>query len=584
MHLSGFSNVWIVVCVASSDPGERITPLAIAAKSVATNLLVEFVAPELFRTPRPPYETGPLTLVLTSNAAMLVACHLALDWEVPERVVDLAVEQRNRTNGTPDPIGWQDRALPSESCVSRGGSLPRWFPQKLRQRLSTTHDLFKELEHSIHLGHSLLRGRYMAAVARIESAGLPVDRDVVDQLASRWGSISTKVIQIIDRGYSVYDRGRLDESAFCNWLNLRGIDWPRLPSGRLDLSDAAFRDMARAFPEIRNVKELRATVLDFDPAALTIGQDGRNRVPLRPFASRTGRNQPGAKASVLGSAVWVRQLIRPKTGTGLALIDWTQQEFGIAAALSGDKEMQQAYRSADPYLALAVLAGAAPISATPASHADVRAQFKICALGIQYGMGSKTLARLIGRSEATARDLQRLHRAAFPAYWRWSDDVETHAFLTGHLKTVFGWNLNVCAGANPRSLRNFPLQANGAEMLRLACCLATEAGVQVCMPLHDALMIEAPLDELDETIERTRGFMAEASTIVLDGFPLRTSVRSVRSPRCWSEPKGARIWAAVKAALEESEPARECDETCSRRNSRPISLYDDKRDGSDVAD
>src|SRR5262245_46554619 len=36
---------------------------------------------------------------------------------------------------------------------------------------------------------------------------------------------------------------------------------------------------------------------------------------------------------------------------GIAYVDWSQQEFGIAAALSGDAAMQAAYQSGDPYLA-----------------------------------------------------------------------------------------------------------------------------------------------------------------------------------------------------------------------------------------
>jgi DNA polymerase-1 len=44
------------------------------------------------------------------------------------------------------------------------------------------------------------------------------------------------------------------------------------------------------------------------------------------------------------------------------------------------------------------------------------------------------------------------------------------------------------------------MQGNGSEMLRLACCLATEAGIRVCAPVHDAILIEAPLEELDRTI------------------------------------------------------------------------------------
>ena len=43
---------------------------------------------------------------------------------------------------------------------------------------------------------------------------------------------------------------------------------------------------------------------------------------------------------------------------------WAQQEFGIAAALSGDEAMMAAYQSGDPYLALAIATGAAPADLT----------------------------------------------------------------------------------------------------------------------------------------------------------------------------------------------------------------------------
>ena len=87
-------------------------------------------------------------------------------------------------------------------------------------------------------------------------------------------------------------------------------------------------------------------------------------------------------------------------------------------------------------------------------------------------MRAESLARRMGRPTADGHELLRLHRQTFPAYWRWSDAVQDFAMLRGYLETVFGWCVHVGPDANPRSLRNFPLQANGAEMLRLACCLA----------------------------------------------------------------------------------------------------------------
>src|SRR5215468_5354734 len=101
---------------------------------------------------------------------------------------------------------------------------------------------------------------------------------------------------------------------------------------------------------------------------------------LSVFASKTGRNQPSNSRYIFGPSVWLRGLIKPPPGHGLAYIDWGQQEFGIAAALSGDVAMQEAYRSGDPYLAFARQARAVPLDATKTTHGPKRELFKQCVL------------------------------------------------------------------------------------------------------------------------------------------------------------------------------------------------------------
>lgn len=104
------------------------------------------------------------------------------------------------------------------------------------------------------------------------------------------------------------------------------------------------------------------------------------------------------------------------------------------------------------------------------------------------------------------------------------------AVLGGRLWACFGWQIHIQDEINDRSLRNFPMQANGAEMLRIACILLTEAGVRICSPVHDALLIEGPLEELDGGLTTARLLMRDASLIVLDGFELSTDVQVVRYP------------------------------------------------------
>ena len=94
------------------------------------------------------------------------------------------------------------------------------------------------------------------------------------------------------------------------------------------------------------------------------------------------------------------------------------------------------------------------------------------------------------------------------------------------------------------------MQANAAEMLRLACCLATERGVEVCAPVHDAILICAPIERLEAEINKTRAAMAEASKVVLTGFELGTDVSATCWPDRYMDIRGKVMWDRVVKLLD----------------------------------
>jgi DNA polymerase I-like protein with 3'-5' exonuclease and polymerase domains len=291
-------------------------------------------------------------------------------------------------------------------------------------------------------------------------------------------------------------------------------------------------------------------------ADLAVGRDARNRTLLSAFRARSGRCAPSNTRYVFGPSVWLRNLIQPPPGHGVAYIDWEQQEHGIAAVLSGDPAMLAAYVSGDPYLEFAKQAGAVPPNATKHSHRSERELFKQCSLAVAYGMEAEGLARRIGQPPVVGRDLMRAHHEINRVYWRWSDAAVDHAVLTGSIWTVFGWPLHVSESFNPRSLRNYPCQANGSELLRLAACFATEQGIEVTALIHDAAMVCAPLHRLDADVERMRACMAKASRVVLDGFELRTEAHVVRYPDRYQDPRGTLMWDRVMRLIAAREAAR----------------------------
>ncbi len=692
-------------------------PICLVAREYRTGRTIRLSGDELSGSTLPPFDIGDDSLLVAYYASAELGCFLALGWPMPVRILDLCAEFRCLTSGLSVPCG---RSLLGALAYHGIGSISASEKAEMRDlairggpftanEMSSLvkycesdvvclDELLRAMAHKIDMPRALLRGRYMAAAAKIEWNGTAIDVATLADLRDNWESIKGRLIAAVDDDYGCYvptgttldpstplgaaivkeandrgiDRYRLagrvevlwaeqgsrehktsshdarwatgltpsrttkseesghdystrpgphmsvrrlatelperdigpgsqggtghddtdyagglwnhlckpsrrqskldlltratemvatagDDHAvgplsfstarFAEWLVRSGIPWPRLTSGALDLSDDAFRQMARQYPGVAPLRELRHSLSQLRLNELAVGSDGRNRCLLSAFASRTSRNQPSNSKFIFGPSVWLRGLIQPGAGRAVAYLDWGQQEFGIAAALSGDTAMMAAYTSGDPYLAFAKQAGAVPPDATKTSHKSERERFKVCALAVQYGMGDKSLAEALGQPEICARNLLQLHRETYPKFWRWSQAAVDHAMLHGYLYTVFGWRVHVGAEVNPRSLANFPMQANGAEMLRLACCLATERGIEVCAPIHDALLIEADADAIEQAVADCGEAMREASEIVLSGFALRTDTKIIRHPERYSDPRGEHMWEVVSELL-----------------------------------
>jgi hypothetical protein len=540
---------------------------------------------ELVRLQAAPFDTGPAALFVAYYASAEMGCFLELGWPTPARVIDLFAEFRRVSNGRTlystrgevitraglvhamaayglDAIGADEKDEMRELIIGGGPwtaaqraailaycetdvdalarLLPAMLPDILRGPRGAT----------VALGQALLRGRYMVAAGRIEHSGVPIDVPTLERLRDGWAGIKGALIAKVDAEFGVFDGLRFSERQFAEYLVRTGTAWPRLPSGELDLKDDTFREMARSNPAIAPLRELRAALSELRLNDLAVGSDGRNRTMLSAFRARTGRNQPSNSRFIFGPSVWLRGLIKPAEGMAVAYVDFRSQEIGIAAALSGDAGMMAGYTSGDPYVDFGIRAGLLPTGSNKRTHRAQRDVLKAVVLGIGYGMGVEAMASRIGKPLVTARILLAKHRSAYPTFWRWSDAVVDHAVLNRRLNTVFGWELTVGENVNPRALRNFPMQANGAEMLRLACCYATEAGLTVIAPVHDAIAIEAPAERIDDDVELLRECMERASREVLGGFTIVADIdKVVRYPDRYADARGAAMWATVNELI-----------------------------------
>jgi DNA polymerase I len=424
-------------------------------------------------------------------------------------------------------------------------------------------------EAVIRLGVALHHGEFAAVSALMEHHGVPIDMEIFAQLADQdiWRALRDVMVPGIDAQYGVYvcdsaGSWSFNLAKFGEYLEREGIVWKRTETGKLDMRRKTFEDMSKGYPQLENLRQLRHMRDKMRTVKLAVGSDGRNRTVLWPFKAKTSRTQPKSSQWIFSPAVWLRSLIKPAPGMAVAYIDYVSMEFMIAAVLS-DKHcgpvnnMLNAYLSGDPYLAFAKQVGAVPSWATKTSHADVRDKYKVLLLATQYGMRAETLAARLGVSTFEAHELLKQHRKLFAQYWAWSDDWLQHALQTGTMHTAFGWTCRVgILELNERSIRNWPVQATGADILRIACILAARHGIRILAPVHDAVLIEAPIERIEADVARVREIMRRASRVVFnktaDGpHELRTDKTIIRYPEQYSDKRGAEMWDRVLGLLAE---------------------------------
>jgi DNA polymerase I len=567
--LCRFQEVWCVDFEFRADPGERPWPVCLVAREYRLGHEIRLWRDQLLPLRRAPFETGPDALFVAYFASAELGCFLVLGWPLPANILDLFTEHRVQANGIPG-VGNSLLAALAHRGISHVNAPDKdvmrdliihgteWTASEQREILDYCASDVVALTALLprmrldHLPQALLRGRYTAAVARMEHAGVPIDCELLGALQGSWEDIKMRLVETVDRDFGVYEGTSFRSARFEAWLKQNGIPWPRRPSGALCLDDDAFRSQAKHHSTINSLHELRSTLGQLKLHALAVGSDGRNRCLLSPFQAATGRNLPSNSKFVFGPARWLRGLIKPPPGLGLAYVDWSCQEIVIAAALSGDGRLAEAYRSGDPYLGFAKQAGLVPPDATKKSHKAERDRCKAVVLGVGYGLGAESLAVSLGIPPIEARQLLALHRDTYPDYWRWVRQVIDDAILTRRQRTMFGWH-RWLFDLNPRAAQNFPMQSHGAEMMRLAAIASTEAGIEVCCPVHDAFLIAAPAERLDQDVARMQELMSKAGAAITGGLEVRTDCEVVKYPHRYMDERGSDMWRRIMGLLAEAQ-------------------------------
>ena len=210
-------------------------------------------------------------------------------------------------------------------------------------------------------------------------------------------------------------------------------------------------------------------------------------------------------------------ILNPISGYLYVLLDFGQQEPAIAACFASDRELQAAYQQEDLY---------EHIGKHPRLAGLSRATLKKLILPYSYGQPAGAYAKEHNISETEAQLYWKALREIFHLVDQELNHRSQQAFRDGFVRCL-DWAARVTPLSNPLSVRNWPVQAAGADIMRRAVIGLYDAGIDLRLTVHDSFLIRVPIAEQEQQVAKAITVLKQASASVLGGFKLNVKIDGV---------------------------------------------------------
>jgi hypothetical protein len=235
-----------------------------------------------------------------------------------------------------------------------------------------------------------------------------------------------------------------------------------------------------------------------------------------PFGCLTGRDVIRGPSLAGVKKVFWPYLLAPAQEYLYALLDFCQQEPAIAACFAGDKGLLAAYQG-DLYMHVGQHPALAPLG---------RDELKAAVLPYSYGQQATAYAQIHGIPVAEAQRRWNALREIFHLVDAELNHRSQQAFRDGFVKSL-DWAARVTPLSNPLAVRNWPVQACGADIMRRAVIGLHEAGIDLRLTIHDAFLIRVPVSEKEQQVAKAIAVLKQASASVLGGFELNVKIDGI---------------------------------------------------------
>ncbi len=370
-------------------------------------------------------------------------------------------------------------------------------------------------------------------LAEMEISGVKIDKKAIKKLAETTSKeiakLEKQIYKLAGEEFNINSPQQLSAVLF-EKLRLKG-KVKKTGKGAISTAAAELEKLSGEHPIIdlilkyRELQKLFTTYIEPFPGF--VEKDGRLRTTLNQTGTTTGRlasQNPNLQNIPIRTELGqeFRKAFIAEKGYDLVSFDYSQLELRIAAHISGDKKMSEAFKRGEDIhtRTAAEIFGVAPEKVTP----NMRREAKVFNFGLLYGMGILGLQRAAKITREQAREFTERYMAEFSGVARYMQAMRDAVHKDRYVKTIFGRRrqfreidsqvMEVVRQAERMAI-NMPIQGTAADLLKLAMIKISglihsenkDEDVRMLLQVHDELLFEVKSELVREWSGRIKDIM-----------------------------------------------------------------------------
>ncbi|MFL2505372.1 MAG: DNA polymerase I [Candidatus Azotimanducaceae bacterium] len=374
-------------------------------------------------------------------------------------------------------------------------------------------------------------------LSQLERKGVLIDKKLLTEQSS---NLKDKIDQLEKKAYALaeeeFNLGSPKQLIRILYERLELPILKKTPKGQPSTAESVLQELAYSYPlpkliiEYRALSKLKSTYTDQLPRQIFQGT-GRVHTSYHQAVTATGRlssSNPNLQNIPIRSEEGrqIRKAFIAKENCKIIAADYSQIELRIMAHLSGDQGLISAFKDGlDIHKTTASEIFQLSLDEVTEDH---RRKAKAINFGLIYGMSAFGLSKQLSILRNEAQDYIDSYFARYPGVLAYMERIKSEAAENGYVETLYGRRLYLSEirssnfhrrQAAERTAINAPMQGTAADIIKLAMISVdrwleeNQLGSGITMQVHDELVLEVPISEVELIVRELPPLMENAATL-----------------------------------------------------------------------